>query len=452
MSDAWKQWEGHVVDGRFALREFRGSTDHSAVFVTSFGNLQEKAALKLLPYPAAGGAQLFLKRWERTAQLAHPHLLRLLACGSCNLSDAQFLYVVTEFADENLAQILPGRPLTVQEAEFMLRSTLEVLVYLQGAGLVHAGLKPANLMAVGDSLKLSSDSIRPPGDRGATPRLPSPYDAPELASTGPSSAADVWSLGMTLVEAVTQKVSPLAAFREGDAFLPEGTPPIFLEIARQCLRLDPERRWTPQEIAAHLLPSSPPARSKARLLPIAVAVMALAVILAAGKFWRQQPAPKGTTASETPQTTQVPQPVPAAKSAPTPVAATAVGQVQQKLSPLASVRTAANKVPVPAPSHSAPGAVLEKILPRVSDRSLRTITGKLRVSVQVAVDASGHVTEATLASPGPSHYFARAALGAAQGWTFTPPAQQGEAVASNWMLRFAFTREGVEVQPVQLSP
>ncbi len=450
MSDAWKQWEGHVVDGRFPLREFQGSTDHSAVFVTSFGSLQEKAALKLLPYPAAGGVQPLLQRWERTAQLTHPHLLRLLACGTCKLSDAQFLYVVSEFADENLAQILPGRPLSAQEAEFMLRSTLEVLVYLHAAGLVHAGLKPANLMAVGDSLKLSSDSICSPADRGATPRLPSVYDAPELASTGPSAAADVWSLGITLVEALSQKVSPRAAFREGDALLPEGTPPLFLEMARQCLRLDPQRRWTPQEIASRLLPSSPPAPSKARLVAAAAAVLALAAILVAGKFWRQTPSPKGNT-TFWPIQAQVQQPVPAATPAPTPAAPSAAVPVKNN-PPLASIRAAAERVPDSAPSKTVPGAVLEKVLPKVSDRSLGTITGKLRVSVQLAVDTSGRVTEATLASPGPSPYFARVALDAAQGWTFTPPAQQGQAVASNWMLRFAFTREGVEVQPVQLSP
>ena len=44
------------------------------------------------------------------------------------------LYVVTDFAEENLGQILPNRPLTIPETEYMLRSVLEVLGYLHGPG------------------------------------------------------------------------------------------------------------------------------------------------------------------------------------------------------------------------------------------------------------------------------------------------------------------------------
>ncbi|HMK21231.1 MAG TPA: protein kinase [Terriglobales bacterium] len=451
MTDAWKQWEGHVVDGRFPLRDFQGSTDHSAVFVTSYGAIQEKVALKLLPLPPAG-EQPFLTRWERTAKLAHPHLLRLLAWGTCRLSDTQFLYVVTEFAEENLAQILPSRALTAQETEFMLRSTLEVLGYLHGAGLVHAGLKPANLMAVGDDLKLSSDRICLPGDRNLVPRLPAPYDAPELPATGPSPATDIWSLGVTLVEALTQKVSPGAAFREGDPILPEGTPGTFLEIARQCLRLDPERRWTTQDVAARLLPAPLPAKSRSPYAPAMVAVVALGAIFAVGKFLWQRPASKRTTslAPGAASSSTRPAPVPhdfANDGGAPPVAAPSSEPGRANTSAPASP----SKRPAGA-SVTAPGAVRQKVMPKVSERSLDTITGKIRVSVKLAVNGSGQVTAATLASPGPSHYFAKLAQEASRGWKFTPPTLQGGPVASEWMLRFVFTRGGVEVQPAQSSP
>jgi TonB family protein len=448
MSDAWKQWEGHVVDGRFPLREFQGSTDHSAVFVTTFGSMQEKAALKLLPLPS-GGERPSLARWERAAKLAHPHLLRLYAWGVCKLGDTQFLYVVSEFADEHLGQILPSRPLTAQETEFMLRSTLEVLGYLHSAGLAHAGLKPVNLMAVGDSLKLTSDDICTAGDRSGISRLPSVYDAPELAATGPSPAADVWSLGVTLVEALTQKVSPGAAFRDGDALLPADTPANLIEITRQCLRLDPARRWTTQEIAARLLPTQQPAKSRPPYVAAVVAVLALGVIVAAGKlFWRQpqsggSPAPRPSSVSSVGATESHP--------ADNKSAASIAPSSLKPAGANAAAKSSRGKTPE-ALSKAVPGAVREKSLPRVSSRSLDTISGKIRVSVKLAVDSSGHVTEASLASPGPSHYFARVALEAAKGWTFTPPMRSGEAVPSSWMLRFAFTKKGIDVQPAQLSP
>ena len=52
-------------------------------------------------------------------------------------------------------------------------------------------------MAVDDQLKISSDSLRKSGERDK--QAPSAYLAPEAVATGPTPAADVWSLGATLV-------------------------------------------------------------------------------------------------------------------------------------------------------------------------------------------------------------------------------------------------------------
>ena len=91
-------------------------------------------------------------------------------------------------------------------------------------------------------------------------------------------------------------------------------------------------------------------------------------------------------------------------------------------------------------------------MPSVSKRSRDTITGKVRVAVKLNVDPSGRVAGATLSSPGPSQYFAKVALEAARKWKFTPPTRDGENLASNWVLHFAFGRAGVDVQPAQVSP
>jgi len=68
------------------------------------------------------------------------------------------------------------------------------------------------------------------------------------------------------------------------------------------------------------------------------------------------------------------------------------------------------------------------------------------------VDASGNVTGATFDSPGPSQYFARKAMEAAQVWKFTPAEADGRTVPSEWILRFAFGRTGTEVSPLQTAP
>jgi len=51
-----------------------------------------------------------------------------------------------------------------------------------------------------------------------------------------------------------------------------------------------------------------------------------------------------------------------------------------------------------------------------------------------------------LTNPGPSKYFARLALQAAQQWKFTPPRENGQAVPSQWTILFEFTKGGISQQ------
>ena len=70
---------------------------------------------------------------------------------------------------------------------------------------MHGHIKPANVMAVGDLIKISSDGLCGAGESSRVLGATSIYAAPEIADGGGMSpASDVWSLGMTLVEALTQ--------------------------------------------------------------------------------------------------------------------------------------------------------------------------------------------------------------------------------------------------------
>ncbi len=462
MNNTWKQWEGTVIEGRFALGKFQGGSDHSGVFLTAFGPHSLKAAIKLIEANPVT-AQSQLSRWERAAKLSHPHLLRVLESGRCKLGKASMLYVVTEFADENLSEIFPSRALTVSETEYMLRSVLEVLSYLHHAGLAHAALKPSNVMAVGDNLKLSSDAICATGEKRITPRAPTPYDAPEVAASGASPAADIWSAGMVLVEALTQRPAPGAAMRQADPSVPETLPPPFLEIARQCVRLDPERRWTVSDIAARLLPSPAPAErspARSRTVLLAAVLVVLVVLLAGIALLHRNPASVASShsqsrsadpvASDPHSLSGMDNPAPSKSPKTTDSAAKAASTRSTTSIPN---REATTKSEARAPGNGAtPGAVADKVLPSVSQRSRNTITGKVRVGVRVAVDPTGRVTNATLSSPGPSQYFANVALQSARKWRFAPPRVGEQAVPSQWLLKFAFARGGVEAQPQQLSP
>jgi len=106
-------------------------------------------------------------------------------------------------------RFFPSAPLTASEAREMLEPVLDVLVYLHGHGLTHSRIRPSNILATADRLKLSSDTLFPIGESRKSSRKFDPHDAPETAAFPLSTAADVWSLGMTLVETLTQHAAVL---------------------------------------------------------------------------------------------------------------------------------------------------------------------------------------------------------------------------------------------------
>lgn len=255
MSDVWNQCEGQVIDNRFRLQQYLGGTDDSAVFRTQIDGPQpQKAAIKFIP--AGPAAELQLSLWHRVKQLTHPNLLRIFEIGRCRLQNRDRLFVVMEFAEENLSQILPERALAESEAREMLGPVLDALVFLHGNGLVHSRIKPSNILATADQLKLSSDAPFPIGESRKSSRRFDSHDAPETAVSPFSPAADVWSLGMTLVETLTQHPLALQPGSQADPLAPDTLPQPFLDIARNALRRDPRRRWTIAEIAARLNPAA----------------------------------------------------------------------------------------------------------------------------------------------------------------------------------------------------
>src|ERR1700680_3122253 len=161
MSESWKQWDGQVVDARFLLRRYLGGSEHSAVFLTERGIPPQKVAIKFIQLDEPD-AELQLFRWKHAATLSHPHLLRVYESGRCHLGDFDLLYVVMEYAEENLSQFLPQRPLTPAEARDVLTPTLQALAFLHGESLVHGHVRPSNILAIEDRLKLSSDGIASP--------------------------------------------------------------------------------------------------------------------------------------------------------------------------------------------------------------------------------------------------------------------------------------------------
>ena len=430
----------------------------------------------------------------------------------------------------------------------MLGPVVDALSNLHAQGLVHSHLKPSNILATSDHVKLSTDRVFPAGEIRKSTSKPTPYDAPESANQALIAASDVWSLGVILIEVLTQRVP--GGPSGGAPSVPESLPQPFREIAQHALERDPRLRWSIAHIAASLNPRAaaaaqsasalsvpmsrlqmpkstavmppapsrvPPAARAAKpappvpvmppivppfakglsfeplnvggakrdivlpsyVVPLAVALLVVFSIIALPKILGRR---ADTSSASTSAASRA--------SAPGPEAPRESAEVSRGAKPSSSaatrnsLKTAAAKSPandasqpvaaspIPAaprtetktaadtPSRAATnsgtgpghGAVLNQILPDIPDKALATITGKVRVTVLAHVDAAGNVSDAEFENPGPSKYFADAALKAVRRWEFSSPEVGGRSIPSEWLVRFEFSSSGIQAFPTQSSP
>ena len=472
-SDAWTQWESQVVNGVYPLRRFLGGSNHSAVFLTECRaeNVAD-AAIKFVPADTLH-AQAQLVQWGTAVELSHPHLVRLFDVGRCRFAGREFLFVVMEYADQTLAQLLPRRALSPDEARDLLTPTLDALAYLHRNGLVHGHLKPSNFLVVGDQLKLASDTVSSAGKAATGPVRNALHDPPELKDGARSTAGDVWDLGITLVEALTQRTPIWPDERAETALLPVKLPPPFVDIVRRCLSRPAANRPTAMELQAQYKPTPWAALSAgldpseidtssdvdsaqrsglARVLIPAFSALAAVAVIALGvwvslhliqqKRPRIRPFASGDSQEYLQQevTQEVP-PAPAAAPAVPTVDSSPAAEPQPVAATTAStVAATAAAAPSPASAQSdEPDGVLHEELPEITRPIIDRIHGHVRVAVRVLVDPAGNVVGEFMESAGPSAYFARLAGDAAGKWKFAPTDAHGPRV---WLLRFEFTREG----------
>ncbi len=246
MNEAWAKLEGHAVNGVFPLLRYLGGSNHSVVFLTESAKLaRPELALKLVPaVPAL--AQLQLARWRASAALIHPRLIEIFEAGQCQIGARHYLYVVTSYADQNLAQLLERRALTEDETREMLGPVLDALAFLHERKLVQGRLKPSNVLVVGDQLKLATDTIRPVSEKGRTSSVTSAYMPPEAREGTRTAASDVWALGVTLCEALTRQQP--AGLHTGEMVMPPELCPAFRGVVARCLNRRARDRPTVNEL------------------------------------------------------------------------------------------------------------------------------------------------------------------------------------------------------------
>ena len=476
-SEVWIRWQGQVVNGTFPLGRYLGCSDHSGVFLTQSATRSSELAIKLVPTNRAL-AESLLPRWKRAGGLTHPHLLRLVEWGGCQLEGLPYLYAVMEYADQTLAQVLARRMLTDDEAREMMLPALDALAFLHGRSLVHGQLKPANILVVGDQLKLASDTIRRITDGPPSTHPLTLSDPPEARYGSSSPAGDVWGLGVSLLEALARR--PLAGRGESRDVpvpaLPADFSPAFRDIVSRCLSPSPQDRPSVSELltwaggpspepapAATIKPAMPSAPQTTlpeppRAVPAGVGPKAVPTVSPAVR--RQKPAALpmwvlgavvilvlvwtglrllGSHRSAVQPLAPVATPEGSSSQNPD-GAAPAVPQARAPGSTGATTSTGRGD------AAASPSAIHE-VIPEVSPGARRSIRGHIKVWVRVVVERDGSVFAAVVDRSGPSSYFQRVATEAAKKWTFPPVDTPSRRTMQ---IRFDFSRDGTTARAVPL--
>ena len=208
-------------------------------------------AAKLLRPELAGDRrvrELFLREEAALRALDHPAIVGLRDL----IVEGGTLALVMEFVDgPNLRRYLSfrGGRLTPPEVVAVAAQTATALAVAHERGVVHLDLKPENLLVVRGStppeIRITDFGVAVllnDADHGVAGGTPG-YTAPEIFQGGPPTpAADVWSLGVLLLELTTGRAT-------GD---PSALPGPLGPVARDCLAADPRRRPPARRVAAYL--------------------------------------------------------------------------------------------------------------------------------------------------------------------------------------------------------
>jgi serine/threonine-protein kinase len=249
---------GRVLAGRYRLLAPIGAGASGRVYVADDVRLRRRVGVKVLHLALAEDAG-FLRRFRAEAQVAaslnHPNVMAVYDWGE---DDVPFM-VLELLTGGSLRGLLDaGARFSPSQAAHVGRQVTSALEYAHARGVVHRDIKPANLLFdehgivrvadFGLARALAEASwTEPAGAVVGTAR----YAAPEQATGAPlDGRADLYSLAVVLVEAVTGTVPAIADTAIGTLAARTHTPLVApLELGRlgpvveRAGRPDPDERY-----------------------------------------------------------------------------------------------------------------------------------------------------------------------------------------------------------------
>ena len=296
----WTSLSGSILEGGYELQDLFEATDIQARFkvrVLGDRELESVAALFLLP---EAEIERQVELWRNVKMLRHPHVSAPLGAGRLELDGVPLAYVVLRRADETLSGALRDRPLTAEETGETFTSVARALEALHLNGWAHGCLSPDQVLAVGNYIQWPGACARTFGVPPVAQTAGAKYLAPESAKANLTPEADLWCLGATLFEALTQKAWTEESRKELEA-LPEP----FAAIAFRCLETSPEARCSLAEaVALHRGELKLPPRVRAAVAAPAIVVPEQEIAAAPEPPSEPPPKPVEAKSEQQPKTEQ----------------------------------------------------------------------------------------------------------------------------------------------------
>ncbi|HWO17553.1 MAG TPA: serine/threonine-protein kinase [Kofleriaceae bacterium] len=250
--------------GDFLILGLLGEGAMGQVYLAQDVTLGRRVALKLVKRAVmqGGDAGRFLEEARATASFNHPHIVTLHAVGEY----VGRPYLALEYLDgESLRARLAAGPLPVAEALLHGRAIALAIAEAHRRGIVHADLKPDNVVLPRDGRLRVVDfglaKLAGGGEAGMVSTVSGTpaYMAPERwRGAPPTCAIDIWAFGVMLHELITGRRPIPDAMLARLGFVRGPLPLAGLPaepwalLVRDCLALEPASRPDAAELVRRL--------------------------------------------------------------------------------------------------------------------------------------------------------------------------------------------------------
>lgn len=205
----WERYKGETFDGRYSFLSFLGEGSWGEVVCALDSVRSQEVAVKLLkerPGHDMLADRFFRSEFRAMASIEHPNIVRVFDFGQS--SDGVRYYAM---------ELVPGEVLSEHAGNLKGRRLADVFKGLCSAleavhvrGSLHCDVKPDNIKVIAEGTKLKPILMdfglhaEFHSESGVSPRGTPIYAAPEMLAGQPTDArADIYSLGMTMLEAIT---------------------------------------------------------------------------------------------------------------------------------------------------------------------------------------------------------------------------------------------------------